>query len=79
MATIYRCDGCDAESPDENGLHQANHWFEVTIKDCRCKTTKNLLLCRKCVTGSTKKEFGFLPRLARRFGISAFDGEDIGG
>ncbi len=26
---IERCDGCGAESPDEDGLHVANHWWDL--------------------------------------------------
>ncbi len=30
MATKLICDGCDAESPNADGLHVANHWVKVS-------------------------------------------------
>src|SRR3990167_1198171 len=44
------CDGCLAESPDDSGLHQANHWIDVSLKwSVRFGEHKEqLLLCRPC-------------------------------
>ncbi len=44
-----KCDGCGAISPDEDGLWQGNHWFEISVQE-RCKEDKQeYLLCRNCM------------------------------
>jgi len=44
------CDACPAESPDSNGLHQANHWISVHLEWSVWfgKHEEELLLCRSC-------------------------------
>lgn len=71
---IQRCDGCDKESPDEDGLFIANEWCEITV-DHRGKhlftfgtppdTTQMYLLCLECMGIKVEAPTPRLPFLKR--------------
>ena len=50
---IKKCDGkdCGKMSPDELGLHVANHWYEVSVKKVMESNDnrKNIILCKDCI------------------------------
>lgn len=48
---IERCDGCGQDSPDGDGLHVANEWFEVVIVERSMKPRGGtaFLFCPACL------------------------------
>lgn len=48
MSELIQCDGCKAVSPDNNGLHVANDWYEVTTRSRATKYEKRLHWCDDC-------------------------------
>ncbi len=52
MATILKCDTCDAMSPDKTGLHIANHWTVLVVyTKSRTLSEKETeyLICTDCM------------------------------
>lgn len=56
MGIIKKCDVCDKESPDKEGKHIGNKWFEVNISQYsnwfwnvgNVYNEKELLFCKEC-------------------------------
>ena len=57
MAEIIKCDGCKLTSPDQEGLHIANHWVLVQWSrnhlDYECPASgdrfwNKLIFCQDC-------------------------------
>ena len=68
MANLKQCDGCGIVSPDDRGMHIANHWVEVTVDPiCRrsiyIETKRKFLLCEECF--GVKEKPACRPWLAR--------------
>jgi hypothetical protein len=53
MATILKCDTCDALSPDKTGLHVANRWTVLVVRTkSRILSEKKTeyLICTDCLS-----------------------------
>jgi len=59
MAKFLKFDTCDRISPDANGLHQANHWFTVTVSLPRLggrlpNIQSEYLVCDECMKATIR-------------------------
>jgi len=55
MAQLEKCDGegCNKMTPNENGKHIGNGWYEVLVQPRRdrnmyTKTERKIVLCEEC-------------------------------
>lgn len=54
MADFKKCDGCNKVSPDENGMHIANHWTDFVMqhrirRNNYTDNSQKVLLCNDCL------------------------------
>jgi|GEM_PF-6178828 len=57
MATILKCDTCDAVSPNKDGLHVGNFWAKVTVNRSRVifsRSEVEYAICDECLRRGIK-------------------------